>query len=69
MCGRKPCKLILCTYSEGWRRICEARTVMRWSKLERKAFYALVAVKRGEMAAMQLMTDVRLVWAANNAAA
>lgn len=62
MCGRAPCGMMLCTWSEEFRRLTEARTVARWTKEERESFYKLVAQKRGEAAARQLYEDVRTVW-------
>lgn len=62
MCGRFPCSTSSCTHSEGHRRRCEARTVGRWPKHERNAFYALVRKARGEEAAAQLVADVSDEW-------
>lgn len=67
MCGRNPCNVMLCTWSEEFRRLTEARTVMRWAKPEREAFYKLVAQKRGDVAARQLVEDIRAVWDAGAA--
>lgn len=53
---------MLCTWSEDYRRLAEARTVARWAKTEREEFYLLVKQKRGEPAARQLFDDVRAVW-------
>lgn len=62
MCGRSPCEIMLCTWSEEFRRLTEARTVAKWTKTDREEFYVLVKQKRGESAARQLFDDVRAVW-------
>lgn len=62
MCGRAPCDIMLCTWGEEFRRLTEARTVARWQKAEREAFYKLVIKHRGDPAARQLVEDIRAVW-------
>ena len=62
MCGPKPCDKPDCTWSEAHRARCEARTVMRWPEIERKAYYGMVAEKRGRDAARQLVADVSTEW-------
>ena len=62
MCGPKPCDKPDCTWSEAHRARCEARTVMRWPEMERKAYYVMVAEKRGEEAARKLTLDVSEAW-------
>lgn len=62
MCGRAPCDIMLCTWSEDFRRLTEARTVARWPKQDREAYYKLVAQKRGESAARGLYEDIKAVW-------
>lgn len=62
MCGRAPCEIMLCTWSEEFRRLTEARTVARWAKTEREEFYLLVKQKRGDAAMRQLVEDIRAVW-------
>jgi hypothetical protein len=47
------------TYSEEWRRVCEARKVLKWPAEKRQAYYEAVAEARGEEAAMQLVADVK----------
>lgn len=61
MCGRQACNPLTpdCTWSEEHRRKSEARTVSRWSREDRQAFYRMVEQKRGNMAAVQLVADVR----------
>lgn len=44
--------------SEQHRHECEARTVMRWPREERMAYYGLVADKRGRAAAEALRDEV-----------
>lgn len=53
---------MLCTWSEEFRRMTEARTVARWPKSEREGFYLLVKQKRGDAAMRQLVEDIRAVW-------
>lgn len=67
MCGRAPCGIMLCTWSEEYRRLTEARTVACWSKETREAFYKSVAAKRGKDAARRLFEDVRTIWGAVDA--
>lgn len=62
MCGRAPCEIMLCTWSEEFRRLTEARTVARWPKVEREAFYLLVKQKRGEAAMQQMVADIKALW-------
>lgn len=62
MCGRAPCEIMLCTWSEEFRRLTEARTVARWEKPDREEFYRLVKQKRGDAAMRQLVEDIRAVW-------
>jgi len=38
------------------------RTVMRWPERERKTYYGMVAEKRGDAAARQLVADVSTEW-------
>lgn len=62
MCGPSPCDQPDCTWSEAHRARCEARTVMLWPAQERKAYYGMVAEKRGTGAARQLVADVSTEW-------
>lgn len=48
--------------SEAWRAECEARWAMQQAKQERQAYYALVAERRGKVAAERLVADVRRLW-------
>ena len=50
------------TSSEQHRHETEARTVMRWPKAQREAFYKEVAAKRGEKAAQALIAEVNRQW-------
>jgi len=54
------------TTSETWRAICEARTVMRWPKEKRAAYYEDVQKKRGRAALERLKADVNREWAKSN---
>ena len=51
MCGHNPCDKPTCSWSEDYRRQCEARTVMRWDRIKRTEYYADVKKRRGEAAA------------------
>lgn len=62
MCGRAPCEKASCTWSEQYRAQCEAKTVMRWPKEKRQAYYQKVAKTRGEAAAQALIAAVRQEW-------
>lgn len=53
---------MLCTWREEFRRLTEARTVARWPKQDREAYYKLVAQKRGKSAARGLYEDIKAVW-------
>lgn len=64
MCGLNPCPAMLCTWGEEWRRLTEARTVMKWPKMDRETYYRLVLQKRGRPAVSQLIEDIRLIWPA-----
>ena len=48
--------------SEEWRRICEARHVMRLPQDKRREYYAAVKAKRGESAFRELKAEVDLQW-------
>lgn len=50
------------TYTEEWRRICEARTVLRWPLEKRRAHIAAVEKIRGSAAAEQLKKDIITEW-------
>jgi hypothetical protein len=63
VCGKNPCDKPDCTWSEKHRRECEARMVMRWSKQRRIEYYALVRRHRGDLAATQLLEEVRRQYA------
>jgi hypothetical protein len=65
MCGPKPCEKEDCTWGEKHRKECEARTVMRWSREKRTAYYAAVKTLRGESAVMDLIEEVKRQWSAN----
>ena len=62
MCGKAPCDKADCTWSELYRAQCEAKTVMRWAKEKRQAYYREVAKTRGEAAARALIAAVRQEW-------
>lgn len=62
MCGPKPCDKQNCTWAEKHRRECEARTVMRWDKDRRNAYFSDVKKKRGEAAAKELIGEVNEQW-------
>ncbi|MCL2656834.1 MAG: hypothetical protein FWD62_05320 [Betaproteobacteria bacterium] len=51
------------TWTEQHRAACEARTVMRWDKDRRNAYYRLVEQKRGKAAMQKLIADVKHEWA------
>ena len=67
MCGPTPCSKPDCTWSEAHRAACEARLVMSWPSHERKAYYAMVKRKRGDVAAAALIVDVNREWKKTNA--
>lgn len=52
------------TYSEEWRRICEARHVMKLEKEKRREYYQKVAENRGREAAQELKDEVNRQWEA-----
>ena len=62
MCGPKPCDKPNCTWAEKHRRECEARTVMRWDKERRNAYFLDVKKKRGTAAAKELIGEVNRQW-------
>ena len=62
MCGPSPCGLEHCTWSERYRAICEARTVMRWKKADREDFYGAVRKNRGAVAMQALVDEVKKQW-------
>ncbi|MFO0255487.1 MAG: hypothetical protein ACK52V_15345 [Betaproteobacteria bacterium] len=52
------------TYSEAWRRECEARHVCSLPTLKARRLYIIgVLEHRGEVATQQLEADVRIEWA------
>ena len=51
------------TYTEAWRRQCEARYVLRMEKNQRRAYYAGVGKFRGLPASRQLIADVEAEYA------
>lgn len=62
MCGRKPCDSNACTWGEQYRAICEARTIMKWTKPRRIEYYAMVERSRGAVAAQKLIADINHLW-------
>lgn len=64
MCGRKPCEREDCSWSETHRAACETQRVMAMHKLDRNAYYKLVAKHRGEKAAQELIRAVNAAWSA-----
>ena len=62
MCGKAPCDKPNCSWSEDYRRQCEARTVMRWDKVRRTDYYAKVTALRGQESAQQLKDEVNRQW-------
>lgn len=62
MCGHQPCDKPNCTWGERHRLECEARTVMRWDRVTRLAYYADVKRKRGDAAAQQLIEETKRQW-------
>ena len=54
------------TWSEAWRRECEARYMMTLSLEERRAYYAGVRKQRGEAAMKELIAEVNRQWALAN---
>lgn len=50
------------TWTEEHRAACEARTVMRWGKAQRSAYYRDVEKKRGRPALDRLIADVKREW-------
>ena len=50
------------TSSEEWRRICEARHVMRLPQEDRTRYYAKVKEKRGEAAFLELKAETARQW-------
>lgn len=64
MCGRSPCGLPSCTWSEQHRAACEAREVMRWPGEKRREYYARVKQARGDAALAALIADVNREWRA-----
>lgn len=66
MCGEKPCEKKSCTWSETFRRECEAREVMRWEREKRQGYYADVKKRRGEKALQSLVDEVNRQWGIRN---
>jgi hypothetical protein len=62
MCGAKPCDKPNCTWGEKHRKECEARTVMRWEREKRTAYYADVKKRRGEAEAQELIKEAKVQW-------
>ena len=62
MCGTNPCDKPSCTWSQAHMLACEIRTVMRWPKEARNAFYADVLKKRGPAALAELREGVNREW-------
>jgi len=54
------------TWTEAWRRECEARHVMRLPLEARRTYYAGVREKRGEPAMAELVAEVNRQWAKAN---
>jgi len=50
------------TWTEAWRRECEARDVMRLLLQARKDYYAGVRKQRGEPAMQELIAEVNRQW-------
>lgn len=50
------------TYTEEWRRECEARLVLSWSLARRRAYIADIERIRGPMAAETLRADIEAQW-------
>lgn len=45
--------------SPDFRRECEAREIMKWELQKRQAHYAAIREKRGELAAKELINEVK----------
>ena len=50
------------TYSEEWRRECEAREILSWSLEKRRRHLALVTDKRGWEARYYLEEEITRLW-------
>ena len=50
------------TYSEEWRRECEAREILTWSLDKRRKHLALVGDKRGWQARAYLEEEITRLW-------
>lgn len=62
MCGMTKCDKPDCTWSENYRRECEARLVMQWSREKRNEHYAAVKTRRGDVAVSELISEVNRQW-------
>lgn len=62
MCGALPCDKPDCTHGDAHRAACEARTVMKWPKHQRQAYYGMVGKSRGALAAAKLSAEVSAEW-------
>lgn len=58
-CSEQPAP----TYTEAWRRECEARYVLGMGKDQRRSYYACVGKFRGLPASRQLIADVEAEYA------
>lgn len=47
------------TYSEEWRRICEAREILRWPLEQRRTHLRKLEISRGKKAADELKQTMR----------
>ena len=63
MCSQDPAP----TYTEEWRRECEARLVLSWPLQARRDFLAQVLKRRGVRAQHMLMDDMTKMHAARKA--
>lgn len=50
------------TWSEEWRKECEAREVLKWSLDKRRKHLVLVAEKRGWQARVYLEEEITKLW-------
>lgn len=57
------------TYTEEWRRECEARLVLSWPLARRRAYIADIERIRGPKAAETLRADIEAQWRARKSSA
>lgn len=62
MCGRAPCSLPACDWSQAHMQACEARFIINLPRDTRVAFYEKATKIRGPEAVEQLKARVKAEW-------